>query len=123
MKNAVPQAEGTESEMAFYLEDLRANQRVKDHFQRYKLGCRMMGNMMIRMLDDQEQQLREMKRKYQEKEETVNKLLKQLKIKIAKKAEENGACEEWFYGSLFNNYHNLCLHREGLKHLKKHSQK
>ena len=39
-----------------------------------------MGNMMIRMLDDQEQQLREIKRKYQAKEETVNKLLKQLKI-------------------------------------------
>ena len=78
----------------------------------------MMGNIMIRMLDDQEQPLREMKRKYQEKEETVNKLLKQLKIKNAQKAEENGPCEEWCCGSLFNNYHNLHLHREGLKHLK-----
>ena len=101
----------------------KANQRIKDHFQRYKLECRMMGNMMIRMLDDQEQQLREMKRKYQAKEETVNKLLKQLKIKNAQKAEENGPCEEWCCGQLFNNYLNLRLHRKGLKHLKKHSQK
>ena len=75
------------------------------------------------MLDDQEQQLREMKRKYQAKEVTVNKLLKQLKIKNAQKAEENEPSKEWCCGSLFNNYHNLPLHRKGLKHLKKHSQK
>ena len=87
---SVAQAERTESAMVLYVEDLKANQRVKDHFQRYKLECRMMGNMMIRMLDAQEQHLRKMKRKYQEKEETVNKLLKQLKIKNAQKAEEMG---------------------------------
>ena len=49
-----------------------------------------MGNMMIRMLDDQEQQFREIKRKYQAKEETVNKLLKQLKIKNAQMQKKMG---------------------------------
>ena len=78
----------------------KVNQRIKDHFQRYKLEYRMIGNMIRRMLDDQEQQLREMKRKYQANQETVNKLLKQLKIKNAQKAEENGPCEEWCCGSI-----------------------
>ena len=47
--------------------------------------------------------------------------MKQLKIKNAQQAKENGSCKEWCCGRLFDSYHNLCLHREGTKHKKKNN--
>ena len=76
--------------------------------------------MMIRMLVDQGKELKEMKRKYHEKEDIVNKLMKQLKIKNVQNAAENGSYREWCCGRLFKNYHNLREHKEGAKHKKEH---
>ena len=75
--------------------------------------------MIIRMLEDQRKELLQIRKKNRENEDTINKLMKQLKIKNAQQAKENGSCKEWCCGSLFDNYHNFHLHREGSKHIKK----
>ena len=74
---------------------------------------------MIRMLEDHRKELLEIRKRNRENGDTINKLMKQLKIKNAQQAKENGSCKEWCPDRLFDNYHNLHLHREGTKDIKK----
>ena len=115
---AVNKAERKRNEMAA-LAELKANQKLKTYFDRYQKEHKMMGEMILVMLRDQGNVIQELKKKYQEKKETVKRLMKQLKIKDAEKAQNNGPCKEICCGRFFNNYQNLHTHREGSKCFKK----
>ena len=53
---------------------------------------------MIRMLEDHTKELLEIRKRNRENEDTINKLMKQLKIKNAQQAKENGSYKEWCCG-------------------------
>ena len=101
------------------LAELKANQKLKTYFDRYQKEHKMMGEMILVMLRDQGNEIQELKKKCQEKKETVKRLMKQLKIKDAEKAQNNGPCKEICCGRLFSNYGNLRMHREGIKMFQK----
>ena len=61
------------------LAELKANQKLKTYFDRYQKEHKMMWEMILVMLRDQGNEIQELKKKYQEKKETVKRLMKQLK--------------------------------------------